>query len=309
MPTTPSRALLLAGLVLASCRESRTEPPAPVASSAAASGSHMGMQMELRTAGSASAAPAGSAAAPAGSAAAPAGSAAAEECRDLVAAGDGKLPPIPPGFTVRGVDTSTPGAWSSFKRQGVAFSLHQVMLGGVINKDFQANWRMARACGLPRGAYHFLTPRLDGAAQARTFLQQLGDDRGELLPIVDVELPPGCKGPCCAMSCDDWSAATRGWLTEVERALGRKVWVYTVADFWKECLCNTSRFADRSLWLAGYPGFELAPRPGFGGWQRWGFYQYKGNARLGQSVLDLNVFREGRTALDALIADNARKDP
>jgi len=214
---------------------------------------------------------------------------------------------VPGGFTVRGVDASTPGAWASLKAQGVAFTLHQAVLASRPNKDFAQNWRTAKACGLPRGAYHFLTPRADPKAQARMFLEQLGDDRGELLPTLDVELPPGCKGPCCAVSCEGWTAATKAWLDEVEQALGRKVAVYTVADFWKECLCNTSRFADRPLWLAGYPGFDLGLRPGFGGWQRWVFYQYKGNARLGKSVLDLNVFRDDRAAFDALLSASAAR--
>lgn len=288
---------LLPGLL--PCCDARPAPPAPgppVTATPALPGA-------IDAGTPADAGPGGLAAGPAAGAAG-AGGSSEEACRDLVSAGSGRLPPIPGGFTVRGVDTSTLAPWSTFKAQGVAFSLHQVMLGGSINKDFQANWRTARACGLPRGAYHFLTPRLDGAEQARTFLRQLGDDRGELLPIVDVELPPGCKGPCCAVSCEGWSTATKRWLAEVEKALGRKVWVYTVADFWKECLCNTSSFAERPLWLAGYPGFDLGLRPGFGGWQRWVFYQYKGNLRLGQGVLDLNVFRGDQAALRELLKTN-----
>lgn len=90
----------------------------------------------------------------------------------------------------------------------------------------------------------------------------------------------------------------------MEKALGRKVRVYTVADIWKECLRNTSSFADRPLWLAGYPGFDPGLRPGFGGWQRWVFYQYKGNLRLGQGVLDLDVFRGDQAALRGLLRKN-----
>src|SRR5262249_44391333 len=124
-------------------------------------------------------------------------------CVDLEKAGEGKLSAVPAGVTVRGGDGAAPGGGGTVKRQGAGFTLHQVAIGTSVNKNFAANWRTARACGLPRGAYHFLTPKADGGAQARMFLQQLGDDRGELTPIVDVELAPGCKGPCCAVSCDD----------------------------------------------------------------------------------------------------------
>ncbi len=66
-------------------------------------------------------------------------------------------------------------------------------------------------------------------------------------------------------------------------------WLWS--HFWKECVCNKSRFALHDLWLAGYPRFDFPDRPGFGGWQKWLFYQHAGNVRFGDSVVDLNVFR------------------
>lgn len=246
-------------------------------------------------------APAPPAASTPGSAAPPGSAVPADGCRDLASARGGALPAAPWGFAVRGVDASTPGAWATLKEQRAAFALLQVAVGTRPSPHFADNWRTAKACGLPRGAYHFVTPRSDGTTQARMFLEKVGDDRGELAPVVDVELAPGCAAPCCGVSCEGWAETTRAWLAEVEKAWGRKAMVYTVKDFWKECLCNTSRFGERPLWLAGYPSFDLERSPGFGGWVRWVFYQYKGNARLGESVVDLDVFRGTPEELAALL--------
>lgn len=223
----------------------------------------------------------------------------ARRCENLVEASDeARIPPAPSGFSVRGVDASTPVPWKRISAEGFAFAILQASLGPRKNPSFEANWTMAGTCGLRRAAYHFLTPASDGKSQARTFLDTLGDDPGELLPIVDVERSPGCKSACCQLSCGEWSELTASWLKEVEARLGVRPLVYTVEDFWKECLCNKSRFAKRDLWLAGYPRFDAAPRPGFGGWLKWAFYQHKGNVKIGKGVVDLNVFRGSPQDLD-----------
>jgi lysozyme len=216
-----------------------------------------------------------------------------------------RLAAWPAGYAVRGVDASSPEPWASLRASGVRFAFSQVAIGTRLNEHFAANWRASKACGLRRAAYHFLSPRADGAAQAALFLAQLGDDRGELPPVVDVELPPGCKGPCCEVTPAGWSTVVRAWIDAVRRADHREPTLYTVDPFWKECLDNSSRLANHRLWLAGYPRFDLAPRPGFGGWQRWEFYQFKGNARVGGGVVDLNVFRGSEADFDALVAASA----
>lgn len=216
--------------------------------------------------------------------------------------GDAGAPKKPPRYDVLGVDMSTTSALRSVRDAGYAFVMVQAGLGSQANKDFARNWTMARQCGLARGAYHFLHPVGDPTQQADLFVRQLDKDLGELPPVVDVELPPGCKGPCCEVSCEAWASSTSRWLERVHKTTGRKPMVYTVEDFWKECLCNTSRFANHGLWLAGYPTFDLKDRPGFGGWQKWVMYQHAGNVRYGRAVLDLDVFRGDRAAFDALVA-------
>lgn len=222
-------------------------------------------------------------------------------CEDLVAADNANLPK-PPGKRARGVDASMPAAWKSLRAEGVSFGFAQAVYGTTANKAFEANWAMMERCGLVRGAYDFLTPQVPGAQQADLFLKTVGEDLGDVGPFVDVERPAGCKGPCCGVTCDGWTNVVADWINVVSKATGRKPVVYTVEDFWKECVCNKSRFALHDLWLAGYPRFDFPERPGFGGWQKWLFYQHAGNVRFGGSVVDLNVYRGTEQELRDFVA-------
>jgi lysozyme len=181
------------------------------------------------------------------------------------------------------------------------FAFLQASVGRQQNAAFARGWAMARACKIPRGAYLLLSPLSDAGEQAERLVAAVAGDVGELPPAVDVELTPGCKAPCCGATPATWSSAVARALEVVERGTGRAPLLYTVADFWKECLDNTSRFAKRPLWLAGYPKFDAAPRPGFGGFQRWVFYQAAGNARLGKGVVDTDVFGGDEAAFTALV--------
>lgn len=290
--------LMLLCAVVASCRDQQAPMPGTAPGSAPVASGVVALPMATAPANSADpVVPSLPAAAASSSAFAPT---TVTACEDLVKAENATLP-RPAGHRARGVDASMPAAWKSLKEQGVSFAFAQAVYGTTANASFEANWSMMKSCGLVRGAYDFITPQSPGAQQAELFLKTVGSDLGEVGPFVDVERPAGCKGPCCGVSCDGWTTVVADWISAVSRATGRKPVVYTVEDFWKECVCNKSRFALHDLWLAGYPRFDFPERPGFGGWQKWLFYQHAGNVRFGGSVVDLNVFRGTEPELRALV--------
>lgn len=262
--------------------------------------------------------PDGSASATAGPAATPAPGAAPEPessasptpaapvCRDLAESGP-QFPvyPLTKDFPVRGFDASSDVAWTTAKEKGITFALLQATMGGKPNATFSANWAMAAACGIKRGAYHFASPKADPEQQADVYVETAAGF-GDFPPIVDVELPPGCKGPCCELTCDAWRSTVGRILARVEKRANKRPMIYTVEPFWKECLCNTSRFAEHALWLAGYPRFDPGARPGFGGWQRWTLYQTAGNVKLGKGVVDADVFRGDAAELETFLAGAAK---
>lgn len=222
-------------------------------------------------------------------------------CEDLSPPDESTAPlELKPSKRLRGADASSPAPWRTLRRAGVSFGFAAATHGSAKNPSFTANFAMMKRCGLPRGAYHFLTHKSEGGVQARAFLEQLGDDRGELPPALDVEKPEDCPGDCCDLSCSEWSVITRAWIRHVE-ARGVRPMIYTVEPFWNQCLCGTKKEGARPLWLAGWPRFDFPEAVRFGGFSRWTFYQYAGNVRVGGGVVDLNLFRGGPAELDAFI--------
>jgi lysozyme len=232
--------------------------------------------------------------------------AAPADCEDLGRAGDIPLPDLPPTERVRGVDASTPAPWKTLRNAGFAFAFAQAAYGIGASPSFAANWAMMRRCGLHRGAYHFITPKQDGMAQARIFWNQISADPGELPPIVDVEKPVECSDECCELKCEPWIVTLRAWLAEITQAGGRQPMIYTVESFWNQCLCGTTRFGTHPLWLAGYPKFDFPEKLRFGGWTEWRFYQHAGNVRVAGGVVDLNLFHGSAREIGEWVKTTAR---
>ncbi len=224
-------------------------------------------------------------------------------CEDAV---PGKVPPVraptlPPHLAGRslGFDTSTPAPMRTLRDAGFEFTYVQAAIGQKKNADFRASFELAKRCGLPRGAYQFISGGTDGAVLARTFLEVVGDDPGELAPALDLERPPSCKDDeCCNEPCSAWTGRVGAWLAEVEGKTGRKAMLYTVEPFFTKCLCASPKWKDRPLWLAAWPLFDFPKKPRVGGFRDWSIYQFEGNVIRFGGVIDLNVL--GEAGLDPL---------
>jgi lysozyme len=71
-------------------------------------------------------------------------------------------------------------------RQKLYAYIRATMGASGVDKTFVDNWPDSKGC-LPRGAYHFLYTGVDVKLQMQHFVAQLGDDPGELPPMIDVE--------------------------------------------------------------------------------------------------------------------------
>jgi GH25 family lysozyme M1 (1,4-beta-N-acetylmuramidase) len=281
-------------LALAACDGSPKAAPSGAPSVAAPSSAVSSTPAETSATATASATTSSSSAASASASAEP-----LTPCVDL-APGKAPAPPLGDPRYLHGVDASTPAAWKTIKEGGYVFAFAQAALGGRKNAHFDANWRAMKACGFVRGAYHFLTPREDGAALARVLIEALGDDRGELPPTIDLEKPPSCEDECCDKPCSHWQGLVRSYLAELKKAGIEDVLVYLVEPFFNQCLCGTRELAGRPLFLAAWPKFDWPERVATGGFGRWTFYQHKGNVLVGGGVIDLNAFRGSEADLAAL---------
>lgn len=200
--------------------------------------------------------------------------------------------------SARGFDTSGPAPWRTLRDAKFSYGFIQAGVGLQQNKDFQKSWAAAKACGISRGAYQFLGAA-DGAAQGRAFLQAVGDDHGEIPPILDLEKPPRCSDECCNEPCGTWTVRVDQWLATVDAKTSRKSVLYYVEPFFAQCLCGTTKWKDRTLFLAAWPKFDFPKKPRLGGFSEWTFYQYEGNVLRYGGVIDLSLFAGDADAFKA----------
>lgn len=131
--------------------------------------------------------------------------------------------------------------------------------------DIKMNWANAKAAGLLRGAYHFMTWDKPARDQARYHWSIIKDDPGELPPVCDFEwwgtIPSGAYGML-------WE-----YVNELAMLGGRKPMIYTGYYFWLSYGNTSLNWAQFPLWLAWYTTDETIvriPKP----WTKITFWQW-----------------------------------
>lgn len=183
--------------------------------------------------------------------------------------------------------------WKGAKARtpGLAFGIYRLTQGlgapGTASPDPDAAWNHEQiaANGLRRGAYHFLDPKLPGAAQAEYFVEQarhLGLDTADMLWL-DNETE-GASPAATAQCARDFMAKLDHLAPHNPRG------VYTFIDFARNGSC--AGLGNYALWLA-FPSTTApaAPPP----WNRWTFWQW------GQRGTDQDAFNGTSADLDAWI--------
>lgn len=172
---------------------------------------------------------------------------------------------VKPGAVVtKGLDVSTYDAVIDFtevKAAGFEFVVAKCTEGATIaDRFYLRNKQEAKAAGLLFGAYHFFRPGTDAKRQAENFLGNAQLEKGELQPMFDWEVS---QGPG-----DIQKAQT--WLDEVERACGKKPFIYGPPYMLNDLRLPES-FKEYPLWVANYGvSAPLVPAP----WRVWSFWQY-----------------------------------
>jgi lysozyme len=182
--------------------------------------------------------------------------------------------------------------WEQVYRVGVSFAFIKATEGSsVFDKLFHQNWRNAKKAGILRGAYHFFLPQLDAVSQADYFLEKLGSDRGELPPVLDVELLTS-SSPAQIIS------GARKWLETVKSSLGCKPILYTGSAFWRNTLKNSAAFSEYPLWIAHYTSGPNPLLPA--AWSNWTFWQFSQQGKVAgiPGNVDLDVFNGSAVDLE-----------
>ncbi len=213
--------------------------------------------------------------------------------------------------------------WMIVAQQGLTFALIKASQADFSDRSFAKHWAGSKAAGLLRGAYHFYVENTTGHRQAQQFLTTLGNDTGELPPIVDLEKLSGAP----IMNPRKFADNVLIWLQEVEAAVGRRPIIYTTQGFWNEVMRINNAFPtwapNYELWVANFKplgfrkGARLSPtdiqfsigallqNPGQvalpKSWEKWRFWQFTGDVYKLDGVRTLDM--EGREVLSSIDLD------
>lgn len=194
------------------------------------------------------------------------------------------------GYPVQGIDVSHYQGeidWAKMKQQGMDFAYIKATEGSAHeDKRFDKNWKEAKAAGMLCGAYHFFSFESEGAKQAEHFIKKVGDLKGSLIPVVDVEyygkyaeIPPDVEKV---------RKELREMVGALEKKYGRKPMIYCTYSVYRKYLDGA--FDEVPLWIRNvyYPPEDIG--------RKWTLWQYTDRAQLDgyqgeEKSIDCNVFQ------------------
>jgi lysozyme len=171
-----------------------------------------------------------------------------------------------------GIDVSTYQGdidWAAVKASGKAgFAYAKATEGTAFTDDrFAHNYATMKLRNVPRGAYHFFRFAADPVAQADHFLNAVPLERGDLLPMVDVEVSDGVSDIGAMVQ------SLAAFLQRVEGRLGgKRMVIYTGYAFWGAAMGGSDAFSGHPLWIAEYNDGAAPALPN--GWNAWAIWQY-----------------------------------
>jgi len=172
-----------------------------------------------------------------------------------------------------------------------------------VDPKFTKNFNAAKSKGYVVGAYHFYSQTTDPELQADNFIQTVSLEKGDLMPVLDIE--KNCLGKACATTPDlliskpQLIRNLKIFITKLKEHYKTNVIIYTGNAFYQDYL--NQDFKDEFFWIARYsktppkclplgntdtlsnPCFSISKQ---GGWQ----YSQSGRLKGIQTDIDLNFF-------------------
>jgi len=152
----------------------------------------------------------------------------------------------------------------------------------VRNRYYVRDALSARKTGIAVGAYHFFSP-ISGTRQARFFLSVAKPRKGDLPPVLDVELTE--RQIRWMGGAEVMRREMKAWLREVEHKTGTKPIIYASQNFIVKYLQTDDHvLLDYPVWIARYSEFKPYVRLRF--WQ----LSCDGRVRGITGPVDINVW-------------------
>jgi lysozyme len=204
----------------------------------------------------------------------------------------------PKGYSVHGIDVSRHNGeiwWEEIAKakidtSPISFVFVKVTEGMFFfDREHLDNWNSARKHNMIRGAYHYFRPKYNAAFQAWNFFLHSDLKKGDLPPVLDIEVDEGYSNY-------EIEKKMRKWLDIVEKHYGVKPIIYTNMAFYKKVVQN--RFDNYPIWIAQYK----SQTPELPNGKKWLIWQYADKATLYgiNGKVDVNVFNGNIDELKAL---------
>lgn len=152
-----------------------------------------------------------------------------------------------------------------------------------VNNYFSSSYKSAKEQGLKVGFYHFFLGGIDPKAQARHFVNTIGNREFDCRLAIDIEQTNG-------LNKTSLTSAAIIFLEEVKRLTSKGIVVYTYTNFARTSL--DSRLGIYPLWIAEYGVSKPASNPI---WNQWVGFQFSSTGQVPgvSGNCDLNEFNEG----------------
>ncbi len=149
---------------------------------------------------------------------------------------------------IPGVDVSHyQGAvdWEELKKQGIKFVYMKATQGEqYVDSMFEQHREGAKKAGMIHGRYHFFDPDADAKKQAEHFIKTVGDLKGSLPAVIDVEVLGKQSGK-------DLTQKVLTWMSIVQEELKHEPIIYSGLSFLQENL-EPNFTEPHRLWVADY---------------------------------------------------------
>ena len=172
-----------------------------------------------------------------------------------------------------GIDISEKNSvtsWADIGKNQVRFAYLKCTDGiSSVVSNYTANKKSAIENGILTGAYHWLNPKQDAAAQVDYFIKNASIVDDDLPPVVCLELYTTTKAIL--------EPKLRTFLETVETRSGKRPVIYTSSTYWKKYLAGIEWPCEYPLWI-DEPGAiwptQLYP------WAGWTFWQYSYQTKI-----------------------------
>lgn len=196
---------------------------------------------------------------------------------------------------IRGIDVSHFSGtvdWAKVKAAGYSFAFAKATEGeDAKDPMFDSHWTAIKKAGLICGAYHFYVTEDDPEKQANFFISSVTLEKGDLAPVVDIEIIGKNTKP-------GLTSRLQTFLDILQKHYGIKPIIYTDPGFWNTNM--NDKFGGFPLWLAEY-GVKSPKIPK--GWTCYHLWQYKGDAKVPgvEKSADLSVLNSKKNLSTLLI--------